>query len=245
MSQLAPLLSPASPATSSSSTEEAALAAALADAEHLRPLLQRLAALSTTTEREVAALQRLELRPLVPDGSVGPGASVSDAELRTRRAVEDKMVQVWEDLQVKGASGTAGVWTEAVRRGRAREAREKGRSTQGSKGGEGAKGAVEAEAEAVAVKKEERRTVDEAPTAPTLETAAIPPPVTLLALPPASPKLGFPLSSIDLPPSSPHSSPVELPLADDAPVQAQKENGTLKAPERDAAHRLPTPPPED
>ncbi|GAA5897450.1 hypothetical protein JCM8208_003275 [Rhodotorula glutinis] len=241
MSQLAPLLSPPSPSPSSSSTEEAALAAALADADHLRPLLQRLAALSTTTEREVAALQRLELRPLVPDHPA-PGSSASDVEKRTRREVEDKMVRVWEDLQIKGASGTAGVWTEAVRRGRAREAREKGGMARSAEGGKNVEAplVVVVEAEHDAPPK-----VDDEATVPTLETAAIPPPVTLLASPPASPKLGFPLSSIDAPPSSPHTSTVELPREEYALARAGEEDGALKPPERNAAHRLPTPPPED
>lgn len=249
MSQLAPLVSPPPPTPSGSPTGDEALAAALADAEQLRPLLQRLAALSSTTEREVAALQRLELRPLLPADSGGAGAGAGpgtdDVERQVRKDVEDSMVQVWEDLQVKGASGTARVWTEAVQRGRAREAR-----TEEAASGSQEVAAAEKDDKPAAVAGDPAAKdaahkpggATDGDAVPTLEAAAIPPPVTALTSPPASPKLGFPLSSID---SSPIVPAIELTAADGDARPEKAEGGGLKAPRENAAHRLPTPPPED
>ncbi|BGP44912.1 hypothetical protein JCM10450v2_000727 [Rhodotorula kratochvilovae] len=232
MSQLAPLLSPPPPTAAAPGGEDA-LAATLQDAERLRPLLERLGALSATAEREVAALQALELRPLL--------SPTGDAEEEVRRQVGEKMVSVWEDLQIKGAGGTAGVWAEAVRKGRT----EGGKRREGKKGRKGKRRAAEAGAVAQVEEDAVKEEAEKLLTPPTLDAVAIPPPVTALASPPASPQLGFPLSAVDLPPSSPvkESEESAAPVPD-GPV-TEKESGALKPPPPNEAHRLPTPPPED
>ncbi|GAA6047854.1 hypothetical protein JCM3770_004675 [Rhodotorula araucariae] len=243
MSQLAPLLSP--PRVGPSTTDDA-VAAALHDAARLNPLLGRLGALIETAEREVAALQALELRPLLGPAVDGVESEGAAGEERVRREVGEKMVRVWEDLQIKGARGTAGVWTQAVRRGRGAAMSEKRR--EGKKRG-AVKASVEEEkrelsAESADATVEKDREGEHLSTPPTLDAVSIPPPVTALASPPSSPQLGFPLSAVDLPVSSLVETEDEPAPVADGPVE-EKESGALKPPPPNDAHRLPTPPPED
>ncbi|GAA5849975.1 hypothetical protein JCM8547_000970 [Rhodosporidiobolus lusitaniae] len=129
MSQITPLLFPTNPSLESAGPaayEEDALARAFADADQLKPLLQRLVNLTTAAEAEAAALQALELRPLfVPSRPSTPSEGPPSADPAREKAVREKlqqdMVRTFEDLQVKSIPATAAVWRSAVM-----EAREKG-----------------------------------------------------------------------------------------------------------------------
>ncbi|GAA6035158.1 hypothetical protein JCM8097_006394 [Rhodosporidiobolus ruineniae] len=259
MSQIAPLLFPAATASpGEGGTEEDAMARALADAEQLKPLLQRLAQLTATAEAEAAALQQLELRPLLsppaPSVSGAPSAPNKADERRLRAEVQAQMVRTFEDLQVKSNPATAGVWREAIERGRARKGRKekggKGADGEGKKrrrkkkavGGEGAAngsgGSTPSTDSPITTSSSTPADNLNAPP-PTLDAAAIPPAVTLLASPPASPRLGFPTAAIPLP--SPGT--VEEVKKEELPAEKKQE---AKEEEKDAAKdsRLPTPPPE-
>ncbi|GAA5986833.1 hypothetical protein JCM11641_007811 [Rhodosporidiobolus odoratus] len=143
MSQLAPLLFPtphSSPSSSSSSGAvpegEAALAAALADAEKLKPLLTRLAQLAHLAEVETATLQALELQPLLSRPSSSSSADPlagREEERRVREEVKDEMWRVMEEVQVKSGVEGARVWREAIAKGRRREEKKSGRGEGGEK----------------------------------------------------------------------------------------------------------------
>ncbi|GAA6058729.1 hypothetical protein JCM10212_003417 [Sporobolomyces blumeae] len=137
MSQLSPLLFPV-PIESTLSQAEQDAARAMADATALKPLLQRLATLTAAAEAEATALQHLELRPLVvtlPSSPALAQASIDESETdaeATRIAARQRQVEIvrgmreqmgrtFEDLQIKADPSTAKVWTDAIKRGRARE----------------------------------------------------------------------------------------------------------------------------
>ncbi|BGP12854.1 hypothetical protein JCM10213_005227 [Rhodosporidiobolus nylandii] len=241
MSQLAPLLFPPPP---SEGTPEDAYAAALADAEQLKPALARLARLTAVAEAEASALQELEMRPLLVGASPAPSspAEAKQLEGRIRRDLQDQMVRTFEDLQVKSSPATAGVWREAIAEGRKREKKER----KGKKDGRGekrrkkkAKEPEEADAA------NSPPTVDSAaptvPTAASLEPVVIPPPVTALASPPDSPTLGFPNSAILLPSPDVAVGNGSASMEEDAVKPVEQEKGETTK-EQDS--RLPTPPPE-
>lgn len=136
MSQLTPLLFPiqfASPTSlHATSSQEQALALALQDAERLKPLLSRLAQLTTAAQIEAIGLQRLEMRPLLlqlgsSDDALSAMDATSDDEVRSatdrrrRKVVEGvkaQMKRTFEDLQLKSDPQTAGIWEAAVKNGR-------------------------------------------------------------------------------------------------------------------------------
>jgi hypothetical protein len=107
------------------------MALAMQDAEQLKPLLSRLAQISTALEIEATGLQHLELRPLVlvPDtDETNEGKTVEEleAEFEERRekviaGVKKQMKATFEDLQLKSNPETAKVWNAAVNNARARE----------------------------------------------------------------------------------------------------------------------------
>jgi hypothetical protein len=107
------------------------MALAMQDAEQLKPLLSRLAQISTALEIEATGLQQLELRPLalVPDTdetNEGKTAEELEAEFEERRekviaGVKKQMKATFEDLQLKSNPETAKVWNAAVNNARARE----------------------------------------------------------------------------------------------------------------------------
>lgn len=113
MSQLAPVLFPPAPDVSGPASEEDQVAAALRDADQLKPLLTRLTRLAATAEAELLALQQLELEPLV----AAPGSDARSVRSELRR----HMVRTFEDLQLKGSAETKALWSEAVRAGLGRE----------------------------------------------------------------------------------------------------------------------------
>ncbi|GAA6001652.1 hypothetical protein JCM10207_002249 [Rhodosporidiobolus poonsookiae] len=264
MSQLAPLLFPSPPSSSSSDAGagegEDALARALADAEQLKPLLQRLAQLTATADAEAYALQQLELRPLVPVPSPSSPPSPADAaaakerDRALRADVQRQMVRTFEDLQVKGNPATGRLWSEAVSKGREAKRARKGEG-EGGKKRKGKKKQGK-EAMAGAVEDGAPSSTSPAPSSPspvplaTLDSATIPPPVTALASPPASPKpLGFPNSALPLPSPS-VSPPVGVRLVEEdeeePPVDAGRSKDTkdAKGETVEEKSRLPTPPPE-
>ncbi|GAA5994808.1 uncharacterized protein JCM10292_004364 [Rhodotorula paludigena] len=264
MSQLAPLLFPTPPPLSS---EQDAHARALADAEQLAPLLQRLARLTATAEAETAALQSLELRPLLALPPLPAGeARQADEERKLREEVKGHMVRVFEDLQVKSQRGTAEVWADAVRKGRERERKRREREAggQGKVGAEkqpdAAKEQRTGEAEAKEGKEKAKvepvqapfSTSEEpvadppSPSLPALDSAAIPPPNTALASPPASPKMGFPVAAISLSPAPSPSLDGEV-LTQDAAQSLQDSTASksLDGGEKEEKELLQPPPSRD
>jgi hypothetical protein len=227
MSQLAPLLFPPPPQLQGTPEEQAA-ARAMADAEALRPLLQRLAALTAQADAEAMAMQQHELRPLFVVGAPAEGTeSKGQRETREREIVADlkeKMVATFQDLQLKGAPATAEIWTRAVNAGRARELK---RAADGGTDGSRIP-LLEASLPTSSIRS----------TSPSPSSILVPPASTL-ASPPSSPMLGFPSKSlyppfIEQPPATSPPSP--------SPTVAQP---VKPPPDSDAASRLPSPPPEE
>ncbi|GAA5870172.1 hypothetical protein JCM1840_001582 [Sporobolomyces johnsonii] len=246
MSQLSPLLFPPSPlhlASSGSSEEQQAMARALADADALKPLLQRLAVLTASAEAEVVALQRLELRPLLLDvppkkpsaDSFEQQPTPEDLRAKERKVVgelKEQMVRTFEDLQIKSNPQTAPVWVEALRVERAtREELKRKRSR-----------VVNGEAPAHSLSSSKATAAEPASS---LDAGSSPPLVTVnaLASPPSSPPVGLPNSTVPLPSLSevPTTSCSSLPTPKPPAAPAT----TLKPPSLPDASRLPSPPPEE
>ncbi|GAA5944008.1 hypothetical protein JCM1841_005390 [Sporobolomyces salmonicolor] len=239
MSQLSPLLFPPSPlhlAPSGSSEEQQAMARALADADALKPLLQRLAVLTASAEAEGLALQRLELRPLLdvpPRSADSFEQRPTQADLRAQERkvigeLKEQMVRMYEDMQIKTNPKTAPVWAEALRVQRARELKRNGSGAAGCSSSLSSSKPPAAEP------------------APALDAGPIPPPAsTALVSPPASPPVGRPHSSVLLPalskvPTTTTPSGSSLPSSS-SPAAVN----TLKPPSLPDASRMPSPPPED
>ncbi|GAA5949627.1 hypothetical protein JCM3765_002730 [Sporobolomyces pararoseus] len=148
MSQLTPLLFPIPLSTPSSrdsvQNQQQAMNLAMQDAEQLKPLLSRLAQLTTAAEIEATGLQHLELRPLIllseseetekdeRDRSV----EEMKAEMERRRkevvkGVKEQMKLTFEDLQLKSNPQTGRIWENAVKRGRERAEKVEGEKHRG------------------------------------------------------------------------------------------------------------------
>ncbi|GAA5832866.1 hypothetical protein JCM11251_000509 [Rhodosporidiobolus azoricus] len=250
MSQIAPLLFPPSPAELEGGKDADPFARAVADAEQLKPLLLRLSALVSTAESEAAAMQALELRPLLPSASSpspssagGPPVVSAEEAAAVRAEVQERMVRTFEDLQIKSApGGGARVWREAVLAGKRNG---KGKDVQKGTGEKGEKKKRKKKEQAAGHAGENgNATSSSAPSTPVqdlspalvLETAIIPPPVSALASPPASPTIGFPNSAIVLPPAA------QVEGMEDVEAKEQPTSPPEEKKEHD--HRLPTPPPE-
>lgn len=251
MSQLAPVLFPPAPETAASASsapnESDSLAAALRDADELKPLLTRLTQLTTTAEAEAIALQQLELRPLLasaptPGGGRGGGAEAKIDAQEVRRRVRDHMVRTFEDLQLKQHPATAAAWSAAVRAGLEREGKRGGRAVAKTTerkavggppvhdafdGGETAQETDSSQSEEVAA-------------GPSL--AVIPPPVASLASPPPSPPHG---ASESVPEAIVPPEALAVPSEDPTTEAAAKPaDDALQPPSERADFRLPTPPPD-
>ncbi|GAA5870130.1 hypothetical protein JCM3774_002600 [Rhodotorula dairenensis] len=231
MSQLAPVLFPPAPDTSATDVpEDAQLARALHDADALKPLLTRLTQLAAATEAEVVALQRLELQPLL---AAEPGQD----EREVRKRLRERMVHVFEDLQLKGNPATASMWSAAVRAGLEREQAQAGapensrepadtrdRPRDGSAGDDA--GLPESLANIGPV---------------SAEAQAKPAAVTLLVSPPSSPK-----ARTDPLPGAPGYATTSAVSEADLPVEVDDSRSKLlPPPPMRQDFRLPTPPPED
>ena len=138
ISQVAPLLFPehasAHNVDPNASPEEQAAARALADADALKPLLQRLALLTAQADAECRALQQQEMRPLFVASAVA-GEDNQAREKREKAIVEDlknKMAKTFEDLQLKSAPQTADIWANAVKRGRSKSEASKSNGVKSS-----------------------------------------------------------------------------------------------------------------
>ncbi|GAA5988562.1 hypothetical protein JCM5350_004454 [Sporobolomyces pararoseus] len=138
MSQLSPLLFPIplrNPASlESTQSQEQAEALALQDAEQLKPILSRLAQLTTAAEIEATGLQHLELRPLVVlsdrDELEGSPGAIPIEEMKVKmdrrrqkvvEGVKEQMKLTFEDLQLKSNPHTGRIWEAAVKRGKERD----------------------------------------------------------------------------------------------------------------------------
>lgn len=246
ISQLSPLLFP-TPPEPEGTLEEQMAARAWADAEALKPLLQKLAFLTAQAQEELRAVQQQELLPFVLIG--GPeGETDEQRGKRVEKEVDDlktKMVSTFEDLQLKSSPQTAELWTRAVHLGRQRAEKREANVVRKASDKEPTRGP--SSTLSTPVKNGHRS--PSAPSTATVDASKIETSVSAatLASPPSSPTL--PTSKVAL-------APVEVfkPVAstsENASI-AEKESASVKSGsepgekelDRAAASRLPSPPPE-
>lgn len=124
MSQLAPLLHQ-DPSDQSATDEQAAAGRALADAEALKPLLQRLANLTAEQDAECDSAQFQELLPFLRLNDQGSTESERAARLKAEQEtvarMKERLVGVFADLKMKTSEETRDVWRQAVQRGAAQQ----------------------------------------------------------------------------------------------------------------------------
>lgn len=121
MSQLIPLLqSGQSPVMSEFNSQEKAAALALADAEALKPLLQRLSALTAEYNSECESAQLREMIPFLRlrDVMLQDGPDVDGRRARFEKQMfnetKERMVKCFEDMKLKTSPDTREIWQNAV-----------------------------------------------------------------------------------------------------------------------------------
>lgn len=128
LTQLAPLLFPPSPEFVGTPGEQKA-AAALAEAESLRPLLEKIIQLGAMGEMEAIKLQQLEMFPLVAQRiATSPSGAMASVEERTAHEakmkgdvleeVKEHMIQLFIDMQLRSDAEGAALWESGVLKGR-------------------------------------------------------------------------------------------------------------------------------